>query len=141
MEIRGWAEELAAVPDDPALARHPRAAAVLGTAGEAAYHRGDHAAAERLARLGLAAATDASDRGTAGTVLAVVALARGAYAEAVELRSPRPAAASGWTRRWGSPRSPTAYAGDLDRARELQRTRSRGRGIALDAGVGRLCGR
>ena len=32
---------------------HPRAAAVLGTAGEAAYHRGDHATAERLARAGL----------------------------------------------------------------------------------------
>ena len=39
VEIRGWAEELA---DDPALAAHPRAAAVLGTAAEAAYHRGDY---------------------------------------------------------------------------------------------------
>ncbi|GAA2858463.1 hypothetical protein GCM10010517_16910 [Streptosporangium fragile] len=36
IEIRGWAEELA---DDPGLATHPRASAVLGAAAEAAYHR------------------------------------------------------------------------------------------------------
>ena len=55
VEIRGWAEELA---DDPALATHPRASAVLGTAAEAAYHRGDYPRADRLARAGLERATD-----------------------------------------------------------------------------------
>ncbi|WP_327007766.1 hypothetical protein OHA72_11110 [Dactylosporangium sp. NBC_01737] len=54
VEVRGWAEELA---DDPALATHPAVAMVLGTAAEAAYHRGDHQRAERLARDGLERAT------------------------------------------------------------------------------------
>ncbi len=75
VEVRGWARELG---DDPAILRHPRAAAVLGTAAYAAYADGDHAAAERLARAGLAAGGDGGD----GVLfcrhaLAVALLARG----------------------------------------------------------------
>ena len=81
VEIREWAEELAA---DPAVAGHRRFGAVLGVAAEAAYQRGDYLAAERLAR-------DGVERGDAGNVswhslsaLAVAELARGAFAQAAE---------------------------------------------------------
>ena len=50
VELRDWAVDLAG---DPALAAHPRAAAVLGAAAEATYQRGDYPRAERLARAGL----------------------------------------------------------------------------------------
>ena len=80
VEIRSWAEELA---DDPALDGHPLAAAVLGTAGEAAYHRGDHATGRCGSPVpGLERATDGTGSGTAWLPLSVVALARGAHAEA-----------------------------------------------------------
>ena len=55
IELRGWAEEVAA---DPALVGHPSEAAVLGTAATALYHEGDYPAAERLARTGLERADD-----------------------------------------------------------------------------------
>ena len=120
VEIRDWAEELAREFDtDPALAAHPRAAAVLGTAAEAAYHRGDHARAERLGRAGLERATDEASSWYCTLPLAVAALARGAYAEVVErclataergIRVDETLVAAALA---------TAYAGDLDRAREL----------------------
>jgi tetratricopeptide (TPR) repeat protein len=78
VELRSWAEELA---DDPTFGGHPRAAAVLGTAGEAAYHRGDHAKAERLARAGLELAADVTGTAYCLVPLSVVALARGALGE------------------------------------------------------------
>jgi hypothetical protein len=82
VETRGWALELA---DDPALAGHPRGAAVLGTAGEAAYHRGDYQKAEQLARAGLERlGPDDPQAWYCLMPLAVSALARGADAEAVE---------------------------------------------------------
>ena len=117
-ELRGWAEELAA--SDPALAGHPQAAAVLGSAAEAAYHRGDHAEADRLARAGLGPAP-----GDAGLVLCrdragCAALAAGAFAEAVEHGL---AAAQALDEALGHPRdrgARRALRGDLARARELQ---------------------
>jgi len=116
VEIRGWAEELA---DDPALVAHRRAAAVLGTAAEAVYHRGDHPQAERLARAGLERATDDAGSWYCLIPLSVAELARGAYAEVVEHSL---AAAALRTRRresLGIAALATAYAGDLDQARTL----------------------
>jgi predicted ATPase/DNA-binding SARP family transcriptional activator len=121
VELRDWAEDLASEFDtDPALAAHPRAAAVLGTAAEAAYHRGDYARADRLGRAGLGRATDAASSWYCTLPLAVAALARGAHAEVVErclttaergIRVDETLVAAALA---------TAYAGDLDRARELQ---------------------
>ncbi len=117
LEVRGWAEELAS---DPATATHPRAAAVLGTAAEAAYHRGDHPTAERLARTGLDRATDDAGTWLCLLPLAVVALARGAYAEAVEHALAAAATGAGRHREdLGIAALASAYAGDLDRARTL----------------------
>jgi predicted ATPase/DNA-binding SARP family transcriptional activator len=115
VEIRGWARELA---DDPALATHSRAAAVLGIAAEATYHNGEYPRAERLARAGLERATG-TDAWYCLMPLAVAELARGAYADvvddclaAVELETaPRETL--------GIAALATAYSGDLDRARIL----------------------
>jgi tetratricopeptide (TPR) repeat protein len=116
-ELWGWSEELAA---DPRLAQHPRAAEVLGVAAEfVAYLRGDYARADQLAREGLALAT-----GTAGSVLclgslAVAALTRGAYADAIERAlavaalARRPSLAFAWAA------LAATHAGDLDQARAL----------------------
>lgn len=116
VEIRGWAEELAA---DPALAGRPLAAAVLGTAGEAAYHRGAHDTAERLARSGLARATDTVGRWRCRSVLAVVRLARGAHAECIEHSLAAGEAGIRADEALGLAALATAYVGDLDRARDL----------------------
>jgi len=116
LEIRRWAEELAA---DPALTGHPKAAAVLGTAAEAAYHRGDYQRADQLARSGLEYATDNTGSWLCFSALAVADLARGAFidagkhAQAAARLSGRPAdnlvvAALAAT-----------YAGELDEARRL----------------------
>jgi predicted ATPase/DNA-binding SARP family transcriptional activator len=119
VELRDWAEDLAREFDtDSALAAHPRAAAVLGAAAEAAYHRGDYARSDRLARAGLARAT--ADTSWYCTLpLAVAALARGAYTEVVE----RCLAAADRGVRVDetliAAALATAYSGDVDRAREL----------------------
>ncbi|MFC5947760.1 BTAD domain-containing putative transcriptional regulator [Pseudonocardia lutea] len=116
VELRGWAEELAA---DPALAAHPRAVAVLGAAAEAAYHRGDTTAAERLVRAGLARDPASADAWYCRMVLAVVALARGEFALTVE-QSLVGAALGGEHREClGIAALAAAYGGDLDRARAL----------------------
>ncbi|MDT0347943.1 BTAD domain-containing putative transcriptional regulator [Pseudonocardia charpentierae] len=129
IEIRGWAEELAAdFIGDPALAAHPRAAAVLGTAAEAAYHRGDHATAEGLARGGLDRATDKFGTWCCLSVLSVVALARGAHAEVVEHSLAADAIAPRPRDNPGVAALAMAYSGELDRARELQ---ARGRSGAV----------
>jgi tetratricopeptide (TPR) repeat protein len=73
VEMRDWAEELA---DDPALETSPRAAMVLGTAGEAAYHRGDYERAAGLARRGLEIAVDGLGRWRCLATLCVVDLAQ-----------------------------------------------------------------
>ena len=94
IEIRDWAEELARF--DTARARaHPRAAAVLGTAAEAAYHRGDYARPTSSARAG----PRPRDRRGAVVVLplplAVAALARGRTPRSSSAASPRPSARPG----------------------------------------------
>jgi predicted ATPase len=116
IELRGWAEELA---QDPAIAIHPSAAAVLGTAAEAAYHRGDYPRAERLARAGLECATDDAEGWYCRLPLAWAHLARGEYAEVVEhcLASTVPTRRS--SEGFGGAALATAYAGDLVGARVL----------------------
>ena len=101
---------------------HPRAAAVLGIAAEAAYHRGDYATGRAARPRGAGAATD-----DAGVVVLPACRCRwppwpaGRTPRPSSTRSPRPTGRPGRARTWASPRSPTAYAGELDRARELQR--------------------
>ena len=116
LEIRGWAEELA---DDPALATHPRATAVLGTAAEAAYHRGDYPRADRLARAGLERASDNTESWYCLLPLSVADLARGAYDDVVEHSLAAAAFASQPRENLGIAALATAYAGDPDEARTL----------------------
>ncbi len=116
VEIRGWAEELV---DDPELPSHPREGAVLGVAAEAAYHRGDHARADRFARAGLERATDGVGRWMCLSVLSVADLARGAFTDVVE-NSVAAAALAGPSREnLGVAALAATYNGDLDRARTL----------------------
>ncbi len=125
VELRGWALELA---DDPALGVSPWAAGVLGAAAEAAYHGGDLARADDLARGGLAVARDAEDAWSCLLPLAVVELARGAFADSAGhalaaadlLPVPRESL--------GIAAVATAYAGDLPAARGLL---DRGRAAAV----------
>jgi predicted ATPase/DNA-binding SARP family transcriptional activator len=119
VEIRGWAEELAADFTGDLVATHPRAAAVLGTAAEAAYHRGDYPRAERLARAGLERATDAAGSWYCLMPLAVAALARGAYAEVVEHCLAAAELATKPRETLGIAALATVYAGDPDHARTL----------------------
>jgi predicted ATPase/DNA-binding SARP family transcriptional activator len=120
VEVRGWAEELAAeFATNPALAAHPQAAAVLGTAAEATYHRGDYATAERLAWAGLDRASDTFGTWCCLSVLSVVALARGAHAQVVEHALAAAAVAPRPRDNLGVAALALAYAGDLDRARAL----------------------
>jgi predicted ATPase/DNA-binding SARP family transcriptional activator len=116
VELRGWAEELA---EDPAIAAHPSAAAVLGTAAEAAYLRGDHPRAERLARAGLERATDDAGRWYCLIPLAWAELARGAYTEVVEHCLAATALARRASEAFGGAALASAYAGDSDEARAL----------------------
>ncbi|WP_084960503.1 BTAD domain-containing putative transcriptional regulator [Thermoactinospora rubra] len=116
IEIRAWAEELAA---DPALPAHPRAAAVLGTAAEATYHRGDYRRADRLSRAGLELARDKEGLWHCLTVLSNADLARGAYAEAVEHSIAASVVAERPRENLGLAALATAYAGDLEEARRL----------------------
>ncbi|WP_433506368.1 BTAD domain-containing putative transcriptional regulator [Pseudonocardia halophobica] len=122
VELRGWAEELAA---DPALAAHPRAAAVLGVAAEGVYHRGDAGGAERLARTGLERGPDPDDAWYGRMALAVVALARGEFEETAEHALAAVAAVGEHRECLGIAALAAAYGGDLDTARELN-----GRGTA-----------
>ncbi|MEU7895951.1 BTAD domain-containing putative transcriptional regulator [Nonomuraea sp. NPDC049152] len=116
VEIRDWAEELAG---DPALAGHPRAAAVLGTAAEAVYHRGDYRRADRLARAGLEKASCGAGSWHCLSVLSVAELARGAYDEVVEHSLAAAVLAGQGRENLGIAALATAYAGDLDEARKL----------------------
>ncbi len=127
VEVRGWARELG---DDPAVLRHPRAAAVLGTAAYAAYADGDHDAAERLARAGLAAGGDGGDSGDSGDggdggdgvlfcrhALAVALLARGDHDGCVRVCLDGPDSVRHDLH--GIAALATAYAGRPDEARVL----------------------
>jgi tetratricopeptide (TPR) repeat protein len=116
VELRDWAEELA---DDPALATHPRASAVLGTAAEAAYHRGDYPRADRLARAGLERASNDAGSWHCLSALSVADLARGAHAEVVEHSVAAAALATRPRDHLGIAALATAYAGDLEQARRL----------------------
>lgn len=116
IEIRGWAEELA---DDPAINDHPRAAEVLGTAAEAAYHRGDYRQAERLARAGLERAENGLARWYCLMPLSVAALARGAYAEVVDYALAAAEAAGRARESLGIAALAVLYGGDPDEARHL----------------------
>ncbi len=117
VEVRGWAEELAG---DPALATHPAAAMVLGTAAEAAYHRGDHQQTERLARAGLERAAGEAERWFCHAPLAVAALARGEFAASIEHALAAAAANPGRRHEALAVAAlAAAYSGDLDRARSL----------------------
>jgi predicted ATPase/DNA-binding SARP family transcriptional activator len=117
IEIRGWVEELA---DEPAPAGHPRAAAVLGVAAECAYQRGDLELAQQRAHAGVELA------GPGGcwqchAVLAVVALARGHFEVARRESIAVTRTHDGPAEDMVVAALATAYAGDLSRARELNR--------------------
>jgi predicted ATPase len=114
VEVRAWARELA---DDPAVRGRPDAAAVFAGAAYAAYAAGDQDRADALARAGLA-------EGGAGVphcrhALAVVALARGAYVEVVEHCLAHDAVGAVRHGFFGLAALACAYAGDVERAREL----------------------
>jgi predicted ATPase/DNA-binding SARP family transcriptional activator len=116
LELREWAEELA---EDPGLTASPRAALVLGIAAEAAYHRGDRTTAARRARAGLELAADGPGAWVCRSVLSVVALAAGAFAEAVEHALASAAQGPPGRENLGVAALARAYAGDLDAARQL----------------------
>lgn len=116
IEIRGWAEELV---DDPALAGHPRAAAVWGVAAESAYHRGALDLAEHRARTGLALAADRTDAWQCYFAQAVVGLARGEFERAIEASQAATALPGGPRESFGVGALAHAYAGRLERARDL----------------------
>ncbi|MCW6008362.1 winged helix-turn-helix domain-containing protein [Micromonospora sp. CPCC 205371] len=116
IEIRDWAEELA---DDPALAGHPLATAVLGVAAEVAYHRGEYERVDRLARAGLDLATGDADSWYCLLPLSVAALARGAHDDAVEHSLAASTGAAGPRESIGIAALATAYAGRLEAARAL----------------------
>ena len=86
-------------------------------AAEAAHHRGDHRAAERLVRDGLQRATDRVGRWSCLTVMSVLALADGAHADVVEHALAAAALAPGPRDNLGTAALALAYTGDLDRAR------------------------
>ena len=92
---------------------------MLGTAAEAAYHRGDHAPAERLARAGLQQAADDGLKWYCRYPLSVVALARGAHADCVEHALAAAAGGPGPRDSFGIAALALAYSGDVDAARTL----------------------
>jgi predicted ATPase/DNA-binding SARP family transcriptional activator len=116
VEVRHWALELAG---DPLVETLPLAAAVLGTAAEAAYQQGDHTRAVQLARRGLEVATTDAGRWYCFTALSVVSLARGAFDEAVRHSLAAAERATRPRENLGLAALATAYAGDLESARAL----------------------
>jgi predicted ATPase len=114
VEVRAWAMELA---DDDLLRGRPHAAAVLGAAAYAAYAAGEHDRAEEYARAGLIEGGDGVPH--CRHALAVSALARGAWDEAVEHCLSTDAVIHQRHGFLGMAALASAYAGDLDRARAL----------------------
>lgn len=115
-EIRGWVDELAG---DDALLGHPRAAAVLGSAANVSYMRGDHARTERLARAGLELSGDPDGDWHCLTALALAALGRGDPADVVEHALAAAVLAAEPSENLGVGALGATYAGDPDRARVL----------------------
>jgi predicted ATPase/DNA-binding SARP family transcriptional activator len=115
-EIREWAQELA---DDPAVLRHPRAATVLGTAGEAAYHGGDYPRADALARRGLELAADDAGRWRCLATLCVVDLARDDHDACVTHALAAAALGRPLREELGIAALAHAYRGQLEQARDL----------------------
>lgn len=111
-----WAEQLA---DDPALTHHARAAEVLGSAASAAYMRGDYTRADQLASAGLEQACDAAGSWRCLGALALADLSRGAYTDALEHSLAAAELASEPSENLGIAVLALTYAGELDRAREL----------------------
>lgn len=121
IEIRRWAEDLAA---DPALPGHPRAGALLAIAGEAWYHDGDYRKAEALARAGLDR-SEGPDRWYGLAVSSVADLARGDWDRCVEHSLAAAELAPGGDA-LGIAALARAYSGDVDAARELNARGSAG---------------
>lgn len=115
-ETLSWAEELAT---DPTMANHARAAAVLGSAANAAYFRGDYARADQLARVGLELATDAQGRWSCLSALSLSDLSRAAYADAIEHALAAAQLTSGPSENLGIAALAATYAGNLERGRSL----------------------
>jgi predicted ATPase/DNA-binding SARP family transcriptional activator len=113
-ELRQWVTNLAT---DTSVHRHPRAAALLGTAAEAHYHAGNLDDAEDLARTGLALPGQEPDRWYCHVALSVVALARGALDDAVAHTRSADRAKPGRSDPRGVAALAAAYAGDLEDAR------------------------
>jgi tetratricopeptide (TPR) repeat protein len=116
VEIRDWAEELA---EDPAIETSPWAAVVLGTAAEAAYHRGDYPRADALARRGLSAAVDDAGRWRCLVTLCVVDLARDEHDACVAHALAAAQVGRGIREEFGIAALAHAYRGLLDEARAL----------------------
>lgn len=116
LELRDWARELA---DDPEIAGHPRATAVLGIAAEATYHNGDYRTADRLARAGLEKSTGDADAWYCLTTLSVADLARGAHDDVVEHNLAAADLIGPHRENLGIAALAKAYSGDLDEARRL----------------------
>jgi tetratricopeptide (TPR) repeat protein len=114
VEVRAWARELA---EDPAIRGRPHAAAVLGAAAYAAYAAGEQDRAEEYARAGLIEGGDGVPH--CRHALAVIALARGAWDEAVQHCLATDAISHHRHGFLGMAALASAYAGDLDRARAL----------------------
>jgi tetratricopeptide (TPR) repeat protein len=104
---------------DPALAGHPREAAVLANAAEVSYHRGDYDRAEQLARAALDLPGGQASAWYCLTVLAVVALARGAFTDVIELSLDATARRTPPRDGPGLAALAAAYRGDPERARTL----------------------
>jgi hypothetical protein len=116
VETRAWAEELVT---DPSLATHPGLASVLGAAAEVAYHRGDYALADQLARTGLKFAADAKGSRICLTSLSLADTSRGAFADAVMHSVAAAALASRPTEAFGIGALAATYSGEVGQAREL----------------------
>ena len=117
-ELWRWATQLG---DDPRVPAHPRAAAALATASDAAWLLGDLERAARLAQVALELADDDDGRWRALLATAVVDLSRADFDDAITHAvgaaslSPRPAHGH-WVAALAA-----AYAGDLDLAEDISR--------------------
>ena len=94
---------------------------MLAVAAEAVYHRGDYREADRLARAGLDRVRADATSWRCLLPLSVADLARGAFAEAVAHALAAAAEAPGPREALVVAALATAYAGDLERARDLHR--------------------
>jgi hypothetical protein len=113
-EVQGWSLELV---DDPVLAAHPGAATVHGIAADTAWARGELERAGRLARRGLELGS--VGRWRCEAALALVALSRGEWADAVAHGTAAAELAPRPDQSLGVAALATAYGGDLRAATAL----------------------